>query len=424
MGILAIKGGAPVLDKTLAPYRTIGEEERMAVERVMRSGVLSAFVGLWCDEFHGGPEVRELEARWAKTFDCKHALTVNSNTSGLIAAMGAIGVGPGDEVIVPPFSMSATAIAPLFYGGIPVFVDIEPETFCLDSEQTELAITARTKAIIAVNLFGHPAALGTLRSLADRRGLYLIEDNAQAPFATEGGRYTGTIGHIGVYSLNYHKHFHTGEGGVCTTDDDRLANRIALIRNHGENAVGEFSGDDLCNMVGFNFRMTELSAAVGIEQLAKGKRLVAARRDIAERLSAGVEDLDGITPPRVREGCTHSYYVWAARYDSAKVGVPRAVFARALTAEGFPNAEGYIEPLYLLPLFQRRVAIGSNGFPFSLSERRYDKGLCPVAERMYEEELLEFHVCSHDVGLAEIDKLVDAIRKVHDQRDVLFGLNV
>jgi dTDP-4-amino-4,6-dideoxygalactose transaminase len=423
MAKLAISGGTPVLNTALAPYRTIEEEERLAVDRVMRSGVLSDFVGLWCDEFYGGPEVRELEARWAKTFGCKHALTVNSNTSGLIAAIGAVGVSPGDEVIVPPFSMSATVVAPLFYGGIPVFADIEPETFCLDPDLTERAITPRTKAILAVNMFGHPAALGALRSLADRHGLYLIEDNAQAPFAAENNRYAGTVGHIGVFSLNYHKHFHTGEGGVCTTDDDRLANRIAMIRNHGENAVDQLADGDLCNLAGFNFRMTELSAAVGIEQLKKGERLVEARRRIAEKLSAGVSDLDGITPPKVREGCSHAYYVWAARYDAAKIGVPRTVFARALAAEGFPNAEGYVEPLYLLPMFQQRIAIGSKGFPFTLSDREYPRGLCPVAERMYEQELLEFHVCSFDVGVDEVDQLIGAMRKVYDQRATLFGLN-
>src|SRR5262249_5209652 len=157
--------------------------------------------------------------------------SINSATSGLMAAMGAAGISPGDEVIMPPFTMSATAMAPLTYGGIPVFVDIEPDTFCLDLDAVRAAIGARTRAVLAVNLFGHPARLHELRALCDEHGLKLIEDNAQAMLAEEHGRYAGTIGHIGVFSLNYHKHIHSGEGGICTTDDERLARRLQQIRN-------------------------------------------------------------------------------------------------------------------------------------------------------------------------------------------------
>ena len=131
-------------------------------------------------------------------------------------------------------TMSATVMAPLIYGGIPVFVDIEEDYFCIDLNKVELAINSKTKAIIAVNLFGHPAELRRLRDLADKNGIYLIEDAAQCPLASENSFYAGTIGHIGVFSLNYHKHIHTGEGGICCTDDDELALRLRAIRNHGK----------------------------------------------------------------------------------------------------------------------------------------------------------------------------------------------
>ncbi|RPG38427.1 MAG: DegT/DnrJ/EryC1/StrS family aminotransferase, partial [Muricauda sp. TMED12] len=210
---LALLGGQPMLDQALAPFNTIGEAERRAVEAVLDTGVLSGFVGAPGPDFNGGPAVRELEARWCDRFNCTHAVSVNSATSGLYAAIAAAGVGPGDEVIVPPYTMSATCIAPLVYGGIPVFVDIERDHFCLDPDLVEAAITPKTRAILTVNLFGHPAALGRLRQIADKHGLILIEDNAQAPLAKENGRFTGTIGHIGVFSLNRHKHIQTGEGG-------------------------------------------------------------------------------------------------------------------------------------------------------------------------------------------------------------------
>ena len=412
-------GGTPVLSTPLKPYRTIGVEERAAVAAVMDSGVLSGFVGAWCDEFRGGPAVRAFEAAWQAAFACRHAITVNSNTSGMIAAIGAARVGPGDEVIVPPYTMSATAMAPLFYGAVPVFVDIEPETFCLDPVKVRAAITPRTRAILVVNLFGHPAALHELRALADEHGIVMIEDNAQGPLATERGRYAGTIGHIGVFSLNYHKHIHTGEGGVCTTESDDLAKRLLMIRNHGENVVDDLPVGDLVNLIGFNFRLTELSAAIGIAQLKKAEALVARRQHIAERLSAELRGLSGFTMPKVRDDCRHVYYVWAARYDAAATGVPRHVFASALTAEGCPNSLGYVRPLYMLPAFQRRIAIGRDGFPFNLTNRSYEPGLCPVAERMHQTELLEFHPCSYELEDDELDGVIAAFHKVHDNLGAL-----
>lgn len=412
MSTLALLGGKPEIDRELAAYRTIGEEERRAVDRVMQTGELSGYVGAWCDAFDGGPEVRAFEAAWAERFKTAHAVAVNSNTSGLIAAVGAAGVSPGDEVIVPPYTMSATAMAPLIYGGVPVFVDIEPETYCLDPQLVREAITPRTRAIIVVNLFGHPAALHELRALADEKGIVLIEDNAQGPLATERGQLAGTIGHMGVFSLNYHKHFHTGEGGVCTTDDEDLALRLRLIRNHGENVVEPLEIEDATNLIGFNFRLTELSAAIGTEQLKKAKSLVARREEIALRLSRAVEDLPGLTPPMVREDCRHVFYNWGGRYDEAETGVSRDTVVRALAAEGAPVGQGYVAPLYLLPAFQRRLAIGRDGFPFTLSDRTYARGLCPVAECYHDRELLEVGVCSYELDDDDVAGVIAAFEKV------------
>ena len=419
MAQLALLGGTPVLDSELPPFNRIGESERRAVDAVMKTGMLSGFVGAWVPEFAGGDAVQELEQRWSDMFGCRHTVSVNSATSGLIAAMGAIGLSPGDEVIVPPYTMSATAVAPLFYGGVPVFVDIEPDYFCLDPVKVEAAITPRTRAIIAVNLFGHPADLARLRALADAKGIYLIEDNAQGPLAREGALYAGTIGHIGVFSLNRHKHIQVGEGGMCTTNDKDLALRLQAIRNHGENVVDELGLHDVPNMVGFNFRLGEPSAAAGIAQLDRASEIIGERVVLAERLTAGCEGLEGIAPPAVREGCTHVYYVWSARFDTKTVGVSRATFAQALTAEGFPNGEGYIEPLYRLPLFRDRTGIGRDGWPFRQSNRTYPDGLCPVAEHMFEHEQFAFHVCSYDPTPAQLDGLMDALHKVYEGRDEL-----
>lgn len=418
MSKLAINGGTPALGGRLSPYPSMGLAEAEAVRRVVESGNLSGFYGSWGDQFLGGPLVREFEAAWSARFDVAHTVSVNSATSGLFAAIGAIGAGPDDEVIVPPYTMSATAVAPLVYGATPVFADIEPDTFCLDPARVTERITPRTRAIIAVNLFGHPARLHELRALADAHGVVLIEDNAQAPLAMESGRLAGTVGHIGVFSLNYHKHIHTGEGGMCVTDDDDLALRLQLIRNHGENIVQPLGLTNIRNLVGFNYRMTELSAAVGLEQLARANEHIARRVALAERLTEAVQGLAGITPPRVRDDCTHVYYVWSARVDEAVLGISRTRFSEALEAEGFPHGTGYVQPLYMLPLFQRPAA--DSGFAAAaLAAGDYRAGLCPVAERMHGSELLMFETCMYDVDDAAADRLANALSKVHVHRSEL-----
>lgn len=414
---LALFGGEPVLKSPLPPYNSLDMAALAAVSRVIESGCLSAFYGSWGDQFLGGPQVRAFEEAWAKRFDIKHAVSVNSATSGLFAAMGAIGIGPGDEVIVPPYTMSATAMAPLVYGGIPVFADIDPGTFCLNPEAVRQAITPRTRAILAVNLFGHPAPLSELKTIARQYNLWLVEDNAQGPLAMEGERYAGTVGDIGIFSLNYHKHIHTGEGGMCVTADDELAQRLQLIRNHAENIVEPLNIGNIVNMVGFNYRLTELSAAVGLTQLDRIDDHVGRREILARKLTDGIRGLEGLTPPMVRPGCRHVYYLWAMRFDDTAVGISREQFSRALAAEGFPHFLGYTRPLYLLPVFQKRVAIGSAGYPFNLSTVQYRSGMCPITERLYAKELVGFETCMYEIDAHRMTLLVDAIHKVYEQRE-------
>lgn len=416
MSKLAILGGTPVLNEPLPLYSSVGQEELDAVTEVIKSGQLSGFYGSWGNEFFGGPVVKEFEKAWAERFTASHVVSVNSATSGLCAAMGAISISPGDEVIMPSYTMSATAMAPLMYGGVPVFVDIEPDTFCIDPHLVRQAITPRTKAIVAVNLLGHPAQLDKLLAIAKEFELWLIEDNSQSPLATENGRYCGTIGHIGVFSLNYHKHLHTGEGGMCVTNDDRLAERLQVIRNHGENIVEPAHIDDIVNLVGFNFRMTELSAAVGIQQLKRIDEHVDRSGHVALQLSEGIKDLEGLTPPTVRGDCRHVYYAWAARFDEDTVGIDRQRFSMALAAEGFPNFVGGVRPLYLLPVFQKRIAFGPLGYPFNLSPVQYRKGQCPVHERIYEKELIGYEPCKYATGSQQVELLLEAVHKVYANR--------
>jgi len=417
MSQLAINGGTPVRTTPFPRYNTIGDEEKRAVMEVLDDGVLSQFLGTWHPNFYGGPRVQKLEREWAAYFGARHAVAVNSATSGLYAAAGAAGVGPGDEVIVSPYTMVASASAALVYGSIPVFADIDPNTYCLSPDSIRERITPSTKAIVVVDLFGHPAEMDEIMAIAGEHGLVVIEDNAQGPGALYKGRHVGSLGHMGVFSLNYHKTIHTGEGGVVVTDDDELAERLQLIRNHAEAVVRGKGVQNLVNMVGFNYRMTEIEAAIGSEQLKKLKGLVDRRQENAAYLTERLSGLPGITTPVVRPGCTHGYYVYAIRYDAGVTGVSRKRYVEALRLEGLTPGAGYVLPIYLEPLYQQRIAFGRDGFPFTYPGYRgevcYQKGICPVTERMHFEELIYGDFCHADLQVADLDDIVAVFRKVH-----------
>ena len=413
---LAIHGGQKTISAPFRRYNSIGSEEFAAAARVVETGVLSQFLGCWDPDFYGGPNVQEFERASAEYFGVKHAVTVNSLTSGLIAAVGAIGIEPGDEVIVSPWTMCATATAIVHWNAIPVFADIETDTFCLDPASVEANITPQTKAVIAVDIFGQSADLDALLPIARKHGLKVISDTAQAIGARYHDRFAGTLADIGGFSLNYHKHIHTGEGGIAVTDDDDLAERMRLIRNHAEAVVGDKEVTNLVNMVGYNFRLGEIECAIGIEQLKKLDRLVAQRRRIADRLTRGLEKLGGLQTPKVRPHCTHAYYVYPIVLDTRELGASRDLICQALEAEGVGGvARGY-QNLHLLPMYQKKIAFGSKGFPWSADFCRrdvdYRKGICPVAETLHDDSFMGIEMCTYDLDDDDADLIVAAFEKV------------
>jgi perosamine synthetase len=414
---LAIHGGTPIRSTPFPSYRTIGAEEKQAVAEVMDSGVLSSFLGTWAPDFFGGPRVQKLEREWADYFGVAHAVSMNSATSGLYAALGAAGIGPGDEVIVSPYTMSASAVGPLIYNAIPVFADIDPDTFCLTAETIRASLTPCTKAVVVVDIFGHPAEMDAIMALAAEHGLVVIEDAAQAPGARMGDRYAGTLGHMGVFSLNYHKHIHSGEGALVVTNDPKFAERLQLIRNHAEVVLQKKGGEpDLVNMLGFNYRMTELEAAIGSEQLKKLDGLLQTRIERADQLTELLSNLPGIRTPAVKPGVVHAYYLYVLRYDAAAIGVSRAEFAKALAAEGVPFSEAYVEPIYLQPIYQQKKLYGGTGSPWSDSPHgsavSYDRGICPVTERMHDEEVLFTNLIHAQTSPQDVEDIAAAIHKV------------
>ncbi|KAB7628239.1 DegT/DnrJ/EryC1/StrS family aminotransferase [Alkalilimnicola sp. S0819] len=420
---LAILGGDPVRRKDFPNRVSMGPEEKAAALRVLDSDVLSGFVGAAGEFFNGAKEVRDLESAWASRYGFKHAISVNSWTAGLQVAAGAIGIEPGDEVICPPYTMSATSTAMLFYGGIPIFADIDPTRYSLDPASIEARITPRTRAIVVVHLFGYPADMDSIMAIARKHRLKVIEDAAQAPGVLYRGQPVGAIGDIGGFSLNFHKHIHTGEGGLLVTNDDQLALRSQLIRNHGENATEAYGVEDISNTIGSNYRFTELQAAIASEQFKKLPAMLEHRKQLGLYLDQRLESLPGLTIQKLEPGSTHAYYMYPLRYDENVLGVPRSVFLRAVLAElprprywdTTPLAEGYVKPLYLNPVYQQRIAIGRKGFPFNMNPDvayEYPKGLCPVVERLYEKELLLSPLVREGMSKSDVADFADAIEKV------------
>lgn len=430
---LAIRGGTPVRTQKFETRKTIGEAEKKAVMDVLDGGDISLFFGSPGEFFLGGPKVKEFEKAWAVKYGFNHTVSVNSWTTGLMTAVGACDIEPGDEVICTPYSMSATATAILFYGGIPIFTDIDPVTFNLDPKKIEQAITPRTRAIMLVHLFGHPADMDAIMAIAKKHKLKVIEDAAHAPGIHYKGRAVGAIGDVGGFSFNYHKHIHAGEGGLLVTQNADIALKCQFIRNHGENITESYGVTDISNTIGSNYRLTEIQAAVGLVQMTYLDEYLRHRNKLASHFTKHISEFKAITPPTIAEGCEHAFYVYAMKYDASQTGVSREKFVKALMAElpkpdiweQLPFAEAYVRPLYLNPVYQKQTAIGKKGFPFTMNpsvQYDYRKGLCPVVESMFEEQLFHCPLVREAVTEKDLDDVLNAIEKVYTHLDEVRSL--
>jgi dTDP-4-amino-4,6-dideoxygalactose transaminase len=272
----------------------IGPEEKAAVEEVMASGMLAQ-----------GPRVAAFEEAFADFMDVKHAIAVASGTEAIRLGLLALGVGPNSEVIVPAFTFVATATAVMMTGATPVIVDVEPDTFCLDPVKASDAISAKTKAVMPVHLYGHPADMGPLVDLCQDHDLSLVEDACQAHGARWNGRRVGSVGEVGTFSFYPTKNMTTGEGGAVTTSDPELAERLRLLRQHGLAAPYQYK------MFGYNSRMTDIEAAIGLVQLGKLDGYNMARRMNASMLTEGIEDL--VVTPTEAEWAEHVYHQYTIR---------------------------------------------------------------------------------------------------------------
>lgn len=437
---LALLGGEPVRKTPFASNVIVDEDERREVAEVLDAREFSRFMGSPTDDiakvlrltsaeaveyspqyftFLGGRKVRAFERDFAARFGAKYAMTVNSATSGLTAAVLALGLEPGDEVLISCMSFNASAAAIVAAGAVPVFCDVSPDTLALDPRELPKRCGQRTKAVMVVHLLGIPADMDAVSAFAKERGLKVIEDCAQAPGATHRGRPVGTIGDLGVFSLQETKNITTGEGGVVVSNDPELAARVRLIRNHGESVPDASWGPDaLAGVVGYNFRMTELTAAMGLAQLRKLDENNRWRNRNAQTLARELSGLPGLKPLPLPEGTV--CHVFPLLYDEKATGVPRAKILHALRAEGVPVGSGYVKPMYAYPLYQKRVAFGRGGFPFTAgSDRRYADGDCPVAEDLLYSKFIWFYHVNRPNGDAEMAEVAAAFRKVFGALDAL-----
>jgi dTDP-4-amino-4,6-dideoxygalactose transaminase len=404
---LALNGGEPTRTQSFPDWPIWDEREEKALLETLRSGHWGALTD--------DSRVARFEEAFALAHHARHGRCVTSGTIALEVALRAVGVEFGDEVIVPPYTFIATASTCLMVGAIPVFVDIDPETYNLDPTKVEAAITARTRVIMPVHIGGCPADMDRIMELAQRHELHVIEDACQAHAAAWDNRRVGAIGDMGCFSFQASKNINAGEGGIILTNQAMLAERAWSIRNCGRIRDGAWYRHEV---LGDNYRMTEWQAAVLLAQLTRMEDLARRREANALYLAERLADVDGITPQRRLPKVTqHAYHLFIARYNpEAFDELPRAHFLAALRAEGVPCSEGYGAPLYAMPAIQHGIvrlkrALGREDMSADVH--------CPVAERACAEEGIWFGQNMFLGAQSDMDNIVAAIRKIQQHVDEL-----
>ena len=362
---LAINGGTPVR-KTILPYGKplVDDEDIAAVTAVLKTDWLTT-----------GPKVAEFENAFAAFTGSKHAVAVSNGTAALHAAAFALGIAKGDEVIVPAMTFAATANAVVYQGGTPVFVDCDPNTLLTDAKDVERAITKRTKAIVVVDYAGQACDYDALRTVAGKRNIPIIADACHALGGSEKGRKIGTLGDLNTFSFHAVKPVATGEGGMITTDNEEFARQMRRFRNHGINSdhrerhnAGSWFYE--MNMLGFNYRLTDIQCALGISQLKHVPQWTARRQQIAQRYDKAFAAIKGVTPLAKRSDVSHAYHLYVVLIDGLKAS--RDEVFNALRAEGIGVNVHYI-PVHLHPYYRENFGTKKGQFPNA--EKAYEQML-------------------------------------------------
>ena len=369
---------------------------RQSIDETDIEGVVAALKSDWLTT---GPKVDAFEEKFVELLGVDHAVAVSSGTAALHCAMHALGIGPGDEVIVPPLTFAATANCVVFQGGVPVFADVDPKTLLLDPVQVDRKISRKTKAIIAVDYAGQPCDYDALDSIAKSKNIPIVADACHSLGAQYKDRTVGTLADISVFSFHPVKHITTGEGGMVVTANSEWAQRIRRFRNHGISSDFKqraHEGSWFYEMVelGFNYRLTDFQSALGISQLGKLSGFVRKRQAIADIYNQAFASVQGVSPLAVRSDVAHAYHLYVTRIASETLGITREALFAALRAEGIGVNVHYI-PVHLHPYYRQKFGTG--------------RGLCPVAEEAYE-RILSLPVFP-SMAVGEVDRVVSAVMK-------------
>ena len=374
----------------------LSEEEQQEVLKVMKSQMLTLLHGEFVSKF---------EEEFARYIGVKHAIAVNTGTAALHMAIAALNIGPGDEVIVPPFTFIASASSILHNNAIPIFADIDDKSYTLDPISVRNKITEKTKAIIPVHLAGICADMSELMDIASDSGIHVIEDAAQSIGTRCYNKKVGSIGHFGCFSFYPSKNITTGEGGMVTTNDDELAEQCRLLRHHGEPEWYVY------NRLGYNYRMTEIQAAIGRVQLRKIESFISIRNKNAKYLSEATSNLKGITPPFVPEYCEPAFNYWIGRLDPGVLGITKSQFLKR-----FPRSKVlYPKPLYKTKLFREKIAYGKGcpwSCPFYDKEINYNEVNLPIVEKVTQEIFaLDIHP---KISKESLDESIEIMTKISE----------
>jgi dTDP-4-amino-4,6-dideoxygalactose transaminase len=404
--MLAVFGGLPVRTEPFPSWPIFGEAEEARLLRTLRSGNWGRL---------DGQEVSEFEQRFASMHGCRHGIGVVNGTVSLRIALMAAGIRAEDEVIVPPYTFISTASAVIEANAIPVFADIDRDTFNLDPTAVEAAITPRTRAIIPVHFAGQPADMAAIMAIAQAHGLTVIEDAAHAHGASVGGRPAGSLGHLASFSFQSSKNLTAGEGGIIITNDDGLAESCRSIHNCGRVPDGLWYEH---HVVSGNYRLGEFQGAILNCQLERLEEQTRTRDANGRYLAARIASLPGLFPQARPADCTrHSYHLFMLRLDAAVFGAPRAAVLRALEAEGIPCSGGYGFSLPHQPLF-RNKAFGPF-LPGAALRLDYQQTCCPVSDLICREQCvwLGQHLLLGSRG--DCDDIVHAFEKIYEHREAL-----
>jgi dTDP-4-amino-4,6-dideoxygalactose transaminase len=406
---LAILGGEPVRKGRFTSWPIITEADERTWMEVLRKGRWNRLDGSYTSQF---------ETAWAKTLGAKYCLAVSNGTSALIASLGALGIGPGDEVIVPPYTFVATINAVLMHHALPVFVDTDPETFQIDAREIEAAITERTACIMPVHLGGSAADMDTILAVARKHKLPVVEDACQAHLAEWRTKKVSTLGDLGCYSFQASKNLNSGEGGAILTSNDDLYEQAKSFQNNGRMKAN--TGFAYVRN-GANLRITEFQGALLLQQLTRLEEQSRRREQNAAYLTQLLKEIPGITPARMYEGCTrNSYHIYMFRYDAEHFEkLPRSRLIEALQAEGIPVYGGY-QPLYREPFL--RNTLQSRAFQAIYAPKRISEYLeqihCPANEQLCETALWIFQTTLLGPR-SDMDQIAEAFRKVRRQASKL-----